>query len=220
LTPHRSTAVSGTVVTDDRTPLPFPAARIRIDPVVADPESVFPAWSAPRPTSPKADGTFRLTNVDGQYLFRISGQPDDWALKRVMLADRDITDTPIPIAGGSPDLTGLQIVLTHKGAKITGDVVDASGVAAPDATVIVFAEQSSQWGLASRYVKVARPDNAGKFSIAGLLPGAYRMVAREGVADGQWEDTGFLQALMKDAARVELAEGATETIKLTVGVAR
>ena len=38
--------------------------------------------------------------------------------------------------------------------------------------------------------------------------------------DGQWEDPEFLQALMRDAVRIELAEGASETVKLTPGPPR
>ena len=220
LTPRRATAIAGAIRTDDGTPVPFPPARLRIEPIVADAESALPVWGAPRGEAPRADWTFRIAGVNGAYLFRLTGLPDDWALQAVTVGDRDVTDTPLTVATGAPDVTGLQLVLTHSGAIVSGTVADAAGAPAPDASVILFAEEPGRWTLASRYIKVARPDNAGKFRIAGVLPGVYRVAAREAVTDGQWEDPEFLQALLKDAVRVELAARADETLKLTVGPPR
>ena len=220
LTPRRATAIAGSIRTDDGTPVPFSPARLRIEPIVANAESALPVWGAPRGEAPRADWTFRITGVNGAYLFRLTGLPDDWALQAVTVGDRDYTDTPLTVAAGAPDVTGLQLVLTHNGATVSGTVADAAGAPAPDASVMLFAEEPARWTLASRYIKVARPDNAGKFRIAGVLPGVYRAVAREAVTDGQWEDPEFLQALLKDAVRVELAPRADETLTLTIGPPR
>jgi hypothetical protein len=220
LTPRRATAIAGAIRTDDATPVPFPPARLRIEPIVADADSALPVWGAPRGEPPRADWTFRIAGMNGAYVFRIAGLPDDWALHSVTLGDRDVTDTPLTLAAGAPDVTGLQLVLTHNGATVSGTVTDPAGAAAPDASVILFAEDPARWTLASRYIKVARPDNAGKFRMAGVLPGVYRAAAREAVIDGQWEDPEFLRALIKDAVRVELAARGDETLKLTVGPPR
>ena len=220
MTPRRATAIAGAIRTDDGTPVPFSPARLRIEPIVANAESALPVWGAPRGDPPRADWTFRISGVNGAYLFRLTGLPDDWALQAVTAGDRDYADTPLTVAAGAPDVTGLQLVLTHNGAAVTGTVTDPAGAPAPDASVILFAEEPGRWTLASRYIKVARPDNGGKFRIAGVLPGIYRIAAREAVTDGQWEDPEFLQALLKDAARLELAARGDETIKLTVGPPR
>jgi Carboxypeptidase regulatory-like domain len=220
LTPRPPTAIAGNIRSDDGSAVPFAPGRLRIDPIVADPESVLPVWGAPRGDAPRPDWAFRVAGVNGAYLFRVTGLPEDWAIHAVTLGDRDYTDTPLAVAAGAPDVTGVQIVLTHSGAKVSGTVTDAAGAPAPDASVILFAEEPARWGLASRYIKVARPDNAGKFIMAGILPGVYRAVAREAVADGQWEDAEFLQALIKDSVRVDLAARADETLKLTLGPPR
>ena len=220
LTPRRPSAIGGSITTDEETPPSLPFARMSVNPVAADPESVFPAWNAVRPQPIRADGTFRLQNLEGPYLFRVTGITDDWMLKSVQLGGRDITDQPLAVTRGEPDVEGLRIVLSRKGAKIAGQVADGAGVPAPDTTVIVFAEDRSMWGLASRFVKAARPDSAGRFSIAGLPAGIYRAIARQVVTDGQWEDPEFLQSLLKDAVRVELTEAASQIVKLTVEPAR
>jgi hypothetical protein len=220
LVPTRPAVLNGVIVTDDGSPPPGPAARLAIDPVAADPALVLAPWGAPRPQPPAPDWKFRFSGLDGGYLFRMSGLPDGWMLKSVMLGDRDLTDQPLTIARGQPDIDGLRIVLTRKGAKVTGDVVDGAGAPAPDTTVLVFAENSAFWGVASRFIRAVRPDAGGRFSVAGLPPGIYRAVAKESVIDGQWEDPAFLQALVRDAARVEIAEGAEATVKLTAGAIR
>lgn len=215
LTPRRAVAVTGSVVTDEGKPATFASGRMRVEPVPADPESLLPSFVGAREQTVSANWTFKIANVDGQYLFRAAGLPDEWMLKSVTLAGRDVTDAPLAFSRGGPDVEGLQIVLTRKGARVTGEVVDAAGAPTGDNTVIVFSEDRATWTIASRFIKAVRPDRAGRFSIAGLPAGVYLMVARDFVIDGQWDDPGFLQTLVKDAVRIELKESASENIRLT-----
>jgi hypothetical protein len=188
--------------------------------VSADPASVLPGWAAPTEQSPRPDWTFRVANAEGPFLFRVNGLPDEWMLKSVMLDGRDITDVPLNVVRGAGETQGVQIVLTRKGARLAGEVVDTRGAAAPDCTVIVFAENRSLWGLASRYIRSVRPDKTGRFAVAALPPGVYRVVADDTVLEGQWEDPEFLERVMPQAVRIELAESSSETIKVTVGEPR
>ena len=220
LTPARTPAVAGTVVADDGSRLPFAASRVTVTPLDADPENVFAPWAGPNAQSPRPDWTFRIVNMNGQYLFRVSGLPDDWRLGAVLHGGRDIIDTPLPFARGNPDVEGVQLVLTRKVGRLEGNVLDGNAAPTTDASVILFAEGRSAWGIGSRFVRATRPGREGKFTIAGVPPGVYRVIAREFVADGQWEDPEFLQSLLRDATRVELKEDTTESVTLTVGVAR
>jgi hypothetical protein len=103
---------------------------------------------------------------------------------------------------------------------VAGEVVDRQGAPAPDATVVLFAANSAQWGIGSRFVRAVRPGSDGRFSIPGVAPGAYRIVARDFVIEGQWEDAAFLQSLLRDASAIELKDGASESIRLTLAEAR
>ena len=220
LTPARTPAVAGTVVAEDGSRLPFVASRVTVTPVDADPENLFTPWAGPNAQSPRPDWTFRIVNMNGQYLFRVNGLPDDWRLGAVMVGGRDTIDTPLPFARGNPDVEGVQLVLTKKVARLEGQVLDGNGAATTDASVILFAEGRASWGIGSRFVKATRPGRDGRFAIAGVPPGVYRVIAREFVTDGQWDDPEFLQSLLRDAARVELKEEGTEPVTLTVGVTR
>ena len=108
LTTRKPTTTGGSIVTDEGTAPSFPAARVSVVPIATDPESVLPFWGAPRAETPKADWTFRIPNMDGQYLFRVTGLPDEWMVKRVVLGSRDVTDTPLTVRRGGADIEGLQ----------------------------------------------------------------------------------------------------------------
>ncbi len=215
--PRKPTAIAGTVVTDEGAPPPFPPTAARVIPIQVDAESVLPVWAAPRESLPSSNWSFRIARAEGQYLFRMTGLPQEWMLKRVLLDGRDITDVPLPIVRGAPDVERLQVVISRTGARVAGDVVDRAGAPFPDATIVVFAENRALWGPGSRFIKAARPDDKGRFTIAGLPSGVYRAIARDFVIDGQWEDPAFLDSLVREAVRIELTEGSTATIQLTAG---
>jgi hypothetical protein len=216
LSPRKPSALAGAIVTDENKPPPFAASRIRVNPVNADPESVLVTWGAPREQPPRPDWSFRFSNMDGEYLFRVNGLPEGWMLKSVFVGGRDVIDTPLTLTRGAPDIEGLQLVLSRTGAKLGGEVVDRDGAPAPDATVMLFGEDRALWGPGSRFIHVTRPDDSGRFALAGLPPGVYRAIARDVVGEGQWEDPEFLQTLLRDASRVELPASASGTIALTL----
>jgi protocatechuate 3,4-dioxygenase beta subunit len=215
LSPKAQARVSGIVTTDEEQPPPFLASRIRLLAVSADPRRVLPGWGEASGDTVRADWSFNLVNLDGSYLFRLMNLPDGWMVKAVRAGGRDITDTPLAISRGSV-VNGLEIVISRKGGRVSGAVVTAAGAPAPDSTVIAFAEEPAQWIPGSRFIRATRPDNEGRFSFAGLAPGAYRVTARDLVLDGQWEDPEFLRSLLRESVRVELAESAAETITLTM----
>jgi protocatechuate 3,4-dioxygenase beta subunit len=220
LTPRRAPELTGAVTTDEGTPPPFLASRIRLAPIPADPQRVLPRWGESSGVLVRGDWTFKITDVDEPQLFRVTGLPDDWMLKTVRIGERDITDTPFGVPAGAPDVTGMEIVLSRKVALVTGEAKTQDGVPAHDATVIIFAENSALWGPGSRFVRATRPDDRGRFSIVGLAPGRYRITAVPLVTEGQWEDPAFLQTLERTSLRVELSEGIVETVNLTAGATR
>ncbi len=74
---------------------------------------------------------------------------------------------------------------------------------------------AAAWGPGSRFVHTARPDADGRFVVHGLPGAVYRVIAKEMVIDGQWEDPEYLQSLLRDAMRVEVVEGSKQEIKLS-----
>jgi len=214
LSPRRPAGFSGRVTTDDGAAPPFLPTRIQLMPVPTEARHALPLWGESSGVTVRADWTFRMANLDGPRLFRVSGLPEEWMLAAVRIDGRDITDAPFEVPRGGADVQGVEIVLSKKGARLEGEVTSASGSPAQDSTVIVFPENSALWGPGSRFVRAIRPDDSGRFALNGLPPGVYRIVARPLVMEGQWEDPAFLQALARAGSRAELFEGTVETVTL------
>ena len=182
LTPRRQSSLRGTVVSDDGSPLPFAATRLRVVPIPMDAASLLPPWGAPSAQTVVGDWSVRFRNIQGPHLFRATGMPDDWMLRAVRLGNRDITDVPFDVPSGGVETAGLELVLSKKTARVVGDVVSESGAPVPDSTVIVFSSDAQRWGPDSRFMKSARPGSQGHFAVAGLPTGSYLAIARDFVA--------------------------------------
>ena len=212
LTQKTGSIVTGTVVTEDGTPPPFPSSGVRVTLVNAS-EDVLPTVYV---NAVNTDWSFKLSNLGGPFMFRIRGVPEDWTLGSVRLNDKEITDTPWDVPTGGQEIKGLQLVLTQHVGKVAGTVLNDRGAPTSSATVVVFSDEPELWNPGSRFVRVTRPSADGQFTLAGLPAGSYRAVAREFVEEGQWEDRTFLEQLRADAVRVVLASGGSETITLKV----
>jgi len=134
----------------------------------------------------------------------------------VLLDGRDITDTPLEVAG-TTDISGLRVVLTSRVTTVSGRVTDEGGKLVRDCSVVVFAEDAARWTDRSRFVATVRPDLDGRFEVTGLPPGAYLIVALEYVEDGAWGDPEFLESLRVHATKLALAEDEKRTVDLRLG---
>jgi protocatechuate 3,4-dioxygenase beta subunit len=161
-------------------------------------------------TRANQDGTFALTGLFDPVLVRVNA-PQGWTLKQVLLGQQDVTETPLEFTPGQT-LSGLQVVLTDKIATVSGAVTNTRGQAVTDATVVVFPADEKLWAFQSRYIRVARPDQQGRYQIAGLPPyDDYLMVAVQGLEDGQAGDPDFLASIKPNATGLRLNEGETKT---------
>jgi hypothetical protein len=218
LRPNKPTVVSGTIVADGDVAPPLSPGRTTIDAVSTD--SIFRGFTEPGAAAVNRDWSFRFANLSGQYIFRAGGLPGDWMVTRVVVGDRDVTDVPLVIPPGSPAITGLRVTVSDKGARVAGQVRNAAGGPEANSAVVIFSADRSRWAFPSRFVRTVRPDAEGRFSVAGLIPGPYRAVAREFVINGQSEDPGFLATLVQGATAFEAVAGETATLMLTVKASR
>lgn len=155
------------------------------------------------------DGTFTLTGLFDPVLIRANA-PQGWTLKQVLLGQQDITDAPLEFTSGQT-LNGLQVVLTDKITTVSGAVTNTRGQPVTDATVVVFPADEKLWAYQSRFIRVARPDQQGRYQITGLPPyDNYLMVAVQGLEDGQAGDPELLTSMKTDATTLRLNEGETK----------
>jgi hypothetical protein len=163
-----------------------------------------------RPPITNDDWTFEVPGLRGRGFIR-AGAMSDWHMKRVRREGVDVTDTPLDFAS---DIDGLEIELTHRLTTVSGGVSDDRGGVVLDATVIAFADDPGKWGLHSRFIQSARPDQQGRFTIRGLPPGRYVAVAVEYLEPGDEQDPDVLEAWRERGAPFTLSEGATHVLDL------
>jgi hypothetical protein len=166
----------------------------------------------------EANGQFKFTGVTpGRY--RVSGiapvpmgSPPglSWTMQSAVAKGRDVLDFPLDI--GPNDEVG-EIVVTFADAvqEVNGALQDASGRPAPDYTIIVFAADNRFWTTPTRRVRSARPGTDGRFTVANLPPGEYRLAAVVDVSPTEITDPAFLEQLVTASFKITLAEGEKKT---------
>ena len=195
--------VAGRVVTDSGEALPASATR-----VVTQGATFSRSGSPVAPVEDglaAADGRFVRRGPTGPAFVRVSGLPPGWALKRVQIGDREVTDVAIEIRAGVtlPDVT---VVVGNRLAAIDGTVTDARGRAG-DGPVVLFPADAAKWHEAAGSLRSARPDQAGKYRFETVRPGDYLIAAVEQMEPWQVNDPEFLTALRDRATKVTIGDG-------------
>jgi len=203
---------TGRIESDTTSPPAVRPSQVRISAAPANPAPA--AMFGGGAMSPVADDyTFELRGMSGPSYLRVNA-PSGWTLDRILLDGQDVTDVPLAFEPGS-QVAGLRVVLTQSAAAVSGSVRDDRGAAVLDATVVVFPDDESLWRPQSRFIRTARPDTSGRFEISGLpASNGYRIVAVQGLEDGQASDPEFLAMVRDRAERLSLARGEAKTTDL------
>jgi hypothetical protein len=170
--------------------------------------SVVPAfsagvsWASGRSTM-QDDWSFAITNLLGSGVLRVKG-PAGWFLHRVLLGSRDVSDVPLDF--NEYNAVPVEIHLTRRQTRLTGTAVDAQGKPTVSYVVVAFAEDRRLWTPHSRLVAAARPDQTGRFTLAGLPPGRYHAVALNYLEAGTERDPRVLERLAPVAVPLTLGE--------------
>ncbi len=159
------------------------------------------------------DSTFELSGLTERQTFRTAMLPEGWFLKSVTHEGIDITDTGYDFRPGQR-VSGIEIRLTRRATSLAGTVQDNNGAPIGDYTVVAFSTNTARWGHQTRFVRSARPDQGGQFTIRALPPDEYFVVALEYVETGQEFDPEQLANWKALATTVELREGDTKTLSL------
>ncbi len=207
LTTRRGATVTGTVTFDAAS-----GASPSRTTVIAMTVDQQPRPTGLPPSSPIAsDGAFRLEHVFGSVLLRVSGATG-WTLESVTADGKDVTDVPTDFGSATSLVT---IVMTKRGATLSGVVLDADRNPIPDATVLLFGEPPSTWHMRYSTTRSAISEAGGRFTLTAVRPGAYFVVAvRRADLPGASLTASDFERLSKLAARVELRDGQTRTLDL------
>jgi hypothetical protein len=159
------------------------------------------------------DLTFEISGLAEHQTFRTGMLPEGWFLKSVTYEGLDITDTGYEFKPGQ-HISGIDILLTRRATNLSGTVQDDRGNAVGDYTVVAFSTSAAKWGHQTRFIRSARPDQGGRFTIHALPPDDYCVIAVEYVETGQEFDLERLANWKTAASTVQLREGESKTLSL------
>ena len=158
------------------------------------------------------DWAFQVGNLFGRRVIRVSLNSSAWSLQRVTLSGVDVTDTPIDF--GQRDVSGLEIVLTSRGASVSGTIADENGEPDASSCIVVFSTDEARWTYPSRFVALGCSDEEGRYTVRGLPPENYVAVVLPMISSGQWQDPDFLAGLRDRGAAFPLSEEQTKILNL------
>jgi hypothetical protein len=172
-------------------------------------------FGANRNARVEEDGRFTLTGLTGPRVLRVTGLPQEWTLKAVMLGSMEITDAPVEFRSNDP-VDGLTIVVTDRVTEVNGRVL-VRGQPTRDYSVVIFPEDEAKWTFPSRFVQSGRPDQQGLFKLRALPPGErYLAVAVDYLENGEAADPEFLSRIRGLATALTLVEGESKALELTL----
>ena len=144
-------------------------------------------------------------------MIRLQNLPPDWTLKFVATLSNDTSDAS----------TTWLVMITPATGTVAGTVLTADRRPARDALVIVFpSDEPHVWRPIRWSIRTTPVGAGGRYSVEGLLPGAYRVAFVQGMADGAWDDPGTITALRPDSIPITISAGTSATLDATIPRAR
>jgi beta-lactamase regulating signal transducer with metallopeptidase domain len=151
---------------------------------------------------------FEIRTGPSVGVLRVEGPPG-WAVKSITLNGRDITDEPLTF---DSDVQGIEILMTTRLGSVTGTIVDANLLAATR-MIVLYPEDRALAAVPSRFTRVVRADDQGRFSAIDLLPGRYLALAFEGYES---ENADWIESARTRATPFTVTEGVRTTVTLPV----
>ncbi|HET9167596.1 MAG TPA: carboxypeptidase regulatory-like domain-containing protein [Candidatus Angelobacter sp.] len=125
-----------------------------------------------------------------RYYAVVRNLRDDYYLKSVAIAGHELPPDNVVVSGIRGD---MEIVLSPRGAQIEGALLDAKDE--PTRGSILLVPDVAQPGPPDLYRRT-NADSRGKFTLRGVAPGSYRLVALESVnLDSEINEPDFLSTV-------------------------
>jgi len=182
--------------------------------VVLRPREPMLAGSGGGSTRVDEDGSFTLATVtQAAYEVTLMAAPEDAYLKAARLGNQEVLSAGLDLTNSSAAGV-LDLTLSTKSGRLDGAVVNAEGQPVVGAQVVLLPEASRRQRVG--LFKSATTDQNGVFTLRGIAPGNYSIVALENVERGAWMDPNFLRGNENAAKKVEIKEGSAQSFELKV----
>jgi hypothetical protein len=154
-----------------------------------------------------ADASLRSVELPGgKYFVRASKLPDGWTLQSVTWRGRDLSVVPLDCPTEGP--VDVVVTLTDRPSVISGAVMTRDNAPDPDAAVVIFPRDSETWvdfGIRPRTIARKRVDATGHYTVTGLPPGDYWIIAVDDALFSVGISSPLLEALSRNATLLSVA---------------
>jgi hypothetical protein len=211
LQPNPGGTVRGTFRMDTGQKLDWAQLNVVLLPADEDDSGFIGGGSAGAPTMSgvSKDGSFELKDVTGgSYQLLVGAKSNnlrDYITKSVSLDGRDVADSGFIVSPG----TALDVVISANGATIEGTVIDSTGK--PAAHAMVLDVPSSEHRNRRDLYQRDTTDELGHFSLRGLNPGKYTVLAFEDL-EADVRQPEFLKTYEGRGEHLQLDEGGRTSI--------
>jgi protocatechuate 3,4-dioxygenase beta subunit len=156
------------------------------------------------------DGKFRLKDIlPSRYFVQVRNLPEGSYVKSLRYGAQEVPEEGIDLTGGVSG--SLQVMVSLAGARVEGAVQTEEGKPVSGATV-VLAPDSRRYSL----FKETQTGENGSYSLRGVAPGEYKILAWENIETGAYLDPEFLKRYEGKAEKLSLKEGDRKPVSLKV----
>jgi protocatechuate 3,4-dioxygenase beta subunit len=153
-----------------------------------------------------ADGTFKLNAApEGEFRVGITGLPAGFYLKEARLNEADVLNRPSRFSAAG----NLDILISANGGQVSGRVLNEEMKPVPGVDAVLVPNESRN---RPELFKRATTDKDGRFTIAGIAPGGYRVLAWERIEPYSYFDGSVLGKFEQHGTPVRVAESSRETV--------
>jgi hypothetical protein len=161
------------------------------------------------------DGSFEWTDVPpGNYYVQFLGETDvneGWFVKSAHAGGRDTEASGFGVNGGT---VLLDLLASHKGGIVEGIASDATGH--PVSNAVIVAVPGPQMHKRPDNFRKTVTDQSGHFTLRGIRPGDYSVLAWENVEGDAYYDPDFLKSYEGQGTALRVGEGERKSLQLNV----
>src|SRR5262249_24474886 len=144
----------------------------------------------------KPDGAFVFKDLGSEvYEVKVAGAPEDFYLKTARLSDDSVLEAGLRLPRGRQP-GSLELVLSSGAGRVDGTVLsEQQGFGG---ALVVLVPEPRHREQAPLY-RTTTTDQYGHFSLRGIVPGDYKLLAWEDIEAGAYYDADFLRPYAEHA---------------------
>jgi hypothetical protein len=158
-----------------------------------------------------ADGSRPGTIAEGRYQIELGGLAPEMFLASARYGGRDVLSDGLLIDGTPPNPLELTVDI---GGTVNGMVRNAKNDIVADSQTVLIPAQNHRSNLV--LFKSVFTDQYGRFSIRGVAPGDYTVLAWEDVELGAWLNSEFLKTYDSLGTRVSVVGTSSSAVNVRV----